>query len=170
MHYDLDTATGTTRYVARWNRNGSGPGQLDAIARLDREQPNIREALEHCLISTENRLVETGLRIATAMHLFWSIHGALSEGRRWLDRLLAHQSAQPTIIRIRALYADRVLAALPGEVVAGTELVEEVLALANHVPGSEMKTLVLFASGRLALFDGDTATACAHLSLNPPMV
>ena len=49
--------------------------QLDWIARLEREQPNLREALEFSV--TENPI--SGLRIG-ALYLFWSVGGPLQRG------------------------------------------------------------------------------------------
>ena len=67
--------------------------------------------------STDNP--DTGLRIAAALFPFWRSQGLLGEGRRWLDRLLAHHTGRPTVERVKALYCDSVLAELQGDLQRG---------------------------------------------------
>ena len=56
------------------------------LERLERELGNLRMVLDWAL---ENGAVDSGLRLAGALHHFWRRHGRLSEGRRYLERLLA---------------------------------------------------------------------------------
>ncbi|GAF49268.1 protein kinase domain-containing protein [Rhodococcus wratislaviensis] len=133
--------------------------QLDWITRLKREQPNIREALEFSVDDSP----DTGLRTAAALLLFWTSQGLYSEGRRWLDRLLAQQACQPTAERIKALYSDSVLAEVQGDLQTGAALVEEVCALAAQTSDPAMHALATYAEGLLALFNDDLARACTHL-------
>ena len=53
--------------------------------RLDHEYPNIRAALAWCLEHDP----PLGLRIAASLWQFWRIRLDLSEGRSWLEALLA---------------------------------------------------------------------------------
>lgn len=80
--------------------------QLDWLSRIEREQPNLRETLEFCASDRP----ATGLEIAAALYPYWSARGFFSEGRYWLDRLLACQTGPPTVTRFKALYAASALA------------------------------------------------------------
>jgi predicted ATPase/DNA-binding XRE family transcriptional regulator len=56
------------------------------FARLDREHDNLRAALGWSL---ENLEAEMGARLALALWWFWLERGYLSDGRRWIEALLA---------------------------------------------------------------------------------
>jgi non-specific serine/threonine protein kinase len=129
--------------------------QLDWIARLGREQSNMREALEFCATDSP----EAGLRIASALFPFWVSQSWFSEGRRWLDRLLSTYPRRPTYERVKGLYADSVLAELQGEISVGAALVEEGRALAERSTDPLVHALVAYADGLLALFSGDARRA-----------
>ncbi|MBV6757835.1 protein kinase domain-containing protein [Rhodococcus opacus] len=137
--------------------------QLEWIARLAREQPNLREAMEYCLSDSDDAEREAGLRIAAALFPFWLSRGVLSEGRRWLDGLLARRPGQPTAVRVEALFADSVLAEVQGDLTAGTALVEEARALAEQIDDPLTGALIAHADGALSLFSGDLRHACSHL-------
>lgn len=63
-----------------------GADQAAWLQRLEREHDNLRAVLQW---PTEGGALEVGLRIASALRQLWNIHGYLSEGRGWLERLLA---------------------------------------------------------------------------------
>ncbi|QDQ95071.1 protein kinase [Rhodococcus sp. WB9] len=138
------------------------PRQREWIARLEREQPNLREAMEFCL-SEPGDDTTAGLRIAVALFQFWLSRGLLSEGRHWFERALAHRPGQPTAARVEALYADSVLAELQGEIASGTARVEEARALAEQFADPLVHARVAHADGLLALYSGDIPHACTRL-------
>ncbi|MFE5702786.1 protein kinase [Rhodococcus koreensis] len=145
--------------VAGW----ISPRQLDWIGRLEREQPNLREAMDFALSREVDAEVDAGLRIATALYSFWLARALFSEGRHWLDRALASQPARPTVDRVRALYANGTLAGMQGDLPAETTLAEEAQALAAQTVDPVVHALAAHASGTLALFSGDPARACRYL-------
>ncbi|MDQ5854609.1 MAG: tetratricopeptide repeat protein, partial [Chloroflexota bacterium] len=63
-----------------------GPQQVTSIQRLETEHDNLRAALQWTL---DQGAVETAARLSVALGRFWYIHAHLSEGRRWLDAVLA---------------------------------------------------------------------------------
>ncbi|MFE5708836.1 protein kinase [Rhodococcus koreensis] len=132
--------------------------QIDWLGRLEREQPNLREVLEFCVFESP----DTGLRIAAALYPFWSARGLFSEGRHWLDQLLAKCSGESPIEEAKALYADSALAEIQGDLEAEAALVERARAVAVNAAAPEAHALLARAEGFLALTTGDAAQACAH--------
>jgi non-specific serine/threonine protein kinase len=65
-----------------------GPHQAEYLQALDVEHGNLRVALESCADDPEG--ASTGLRLASALRLFWDNRGHYSEGRVSLARALAH--------------------------------------------------------------------------------
>ncbi|QYB07399.1 protein kinase [Rhodococcus sp. USK10] len=135
--------------------------QLAWISRLNRERPNLRRAMEFSL--SESAEPAMALQIATALFLFWSSGGLFNEGRYWFDRILSDQSGEPTSERIKALYADSVLAEVQGDLPAGTALVEEGHAVAAQLADPLAHALIAHAEGLSALFGGELARACTLL-------
>jgi non-specific serine/threonine protein kinase len=105
---------------------------------------------------------DTGLRIAAALFPFWNSRAMFSEGRHWLDRLLAHQSTEPTVERARALCTGSVLAGVQGDLVVGTALLDEARALSERTVDPMMYAIIGRAEGSLALYSGDLPRACAR--------
>jgi serine/threonine-protein kinase PknK len=133
--------------------------QLDWIARLKREQPNLREALEFSIDDDP----AAGLRTAAALFLFWASQGYYNEGRRWLDRLVARRSGPPTLDSIKAIYCASVMAFAQGDLQAGTALVEQARTHTAHTSDAMLRTYVDCSDGMLALYSGDLARACSQL-------
>ncbi|MGW5144758.1 protein kinase domain-containing protein [Rhodococcus koreensis] len=133
--------------------------QLDWIARLEREQANLREAMEFCVSDSP----DVGLRIAASLLPFWLSRSLLSEGRYWLSRVLAPLPPEPTLERIKALYAGSVLAELQGDLSVGAALVKEGRGLAEQTTDAVSHAYIEYADGLLALFTGDATRACARL-------
>ncbi len=75
------------------------------LAALGREVGNIRAALSWALDANQepgDERVETGLRLANALARFWDTQGP-DEGRRWLEKGLAHGIEVPPPVRAKAL-------------------------------------------------------------------
>jgi non-specific serine/threonine protein kinase len=90
----------------------AGPRQLIYLARWQREQENLRAALHWAAEAGETVL---GLRLAAALWDHWVVSGQLSEGRGWLERLLAREAASqadraPPALRARALNGAALIA------------------------------------------------------------
>jgi len=67
-----------------------GPEQAVWLARLEREHDNLRAALQWALDRGHSAL---GVRLAAGLWQFWRSRSYLSEGRRWLEALLALPAA-----------------------------------------------------------------------------
>jgi predicted ATPase/DNA-binding CsgD family transcriptional regulator len=145
------TATATLQFL--------GPEQVAAFDLLSRHHHEISAALEFC-VSTPGQ-ESAGLAIATDLWLYWAARGRLTEGRHWLDTLLAAYPEGPR--RARSLAVAGYLA------LAGTEPAQAVPLLdqARHLGLAEGDSSVVAMAtqylGQAALFDGELDTAEALL-------
>ncbi|MEV5840227.1 protein kinase [Nocardia sp. NPDC052112] len=136
------------------------PRQLEWIARLERELPNLRKALEF----SRSQADEGGLRIASALHPFWFLRGRLSEGRRWCALALDRSSGGPSMDRARALFAASLLAATQFDLAAAARCVAELQVLAEQLADTRSNAMLALADGLTALVSGDLVHATARLS------
>lgn len=109
----------------------NGPEQAAVFEELDQEHGNIRTVLAWSL--GEGSSVETGLRMAKTLGVFWSQRGLWAEGRSWLERMLEQASNEPTALRSGAIGAARALVWQSGDVAGAQALDEEWLALSRAV-------------------------------------
>ncbi|MGW0025575.1 protein kinase domain-containing protein [Rhodococcus sp. NPDC003383] len=132
--------------------------QLDWIARLKQEQPNLREALEFSLEDDP----AAGLRIAAALFRFWTSQGLYSEAWRWYDRLLARYSGPLTFEWVKAIYTASVVVGFLGDFPVGAALVEQGRMLAAQTTDPLIRAYVSFAEGTLGLLSGDLEHVCSQ--------
>ncbi|WP_433521305.1 protein kinase domain-containing protein [Nocardia pseudovaccinii] len=140
--------------VADW----ISPRELEWIARFRRELPNLRQALEFCASGSP----ETGIRIAVALFPFWVTQGWLSEGRRWMDRLLTRRTGQATVEYAAALFAACQMAGLQGDLPAVAVLVGDGRALVEQTTDPLAHAHIDFADGAHALFSGNFSDAAQY--------
>ncbi|MFE9327491.1 protein kinase [Nocardia sp. NPDC052278] len=133
--------------------------QPDWLARLEREQLNLREALEFCVSDNTAESGESGLRTVTALWLFWNFRGTYGEGRRWIDRVLAHPLARSLPARIRALHVGTVMAVEQKDFAAAESLLDQARELAEHDSVPPHRALIETDDGMMALYRGDAARA-----------
>ncbi|PBC47672.1 protein kinase [Rhodococcus sp. ACPA1] len=139
------------------------PRQLDWLARLDREHPNLREALEFSLSTPDG--AQAGLEMATALFPFWFSRGLLTEGRHWLERALTCDGDQPTAaLRIKGLYAAGILATRQKDLQRAIALLDEGRAIADSLGTTRDRALIQRADGYLALHRGNPEDAVTFLS------
>ncbi|MFE3001599.1 protein kinase [Nocardia sp. NPDC059246] len=136
------------------------PRQLEWIARITRELPNLRKALEF----SRSEVAEAGLRTTAALHFFWISGGRFGEARRWCDRMLASAFDAPAVDRAKALTTNSVLTAHLGDLPAAMECTAELRALAEQTADPAIAALLAFTDGYTALCNGDLARASARLN------
>ncbi|GGL42006.1 hypothetical protein GCM10011588_65950 [Nocardia jinanensis] len=132
------------------------------IARIEREQPNLRDALEGCLSEDTEEAAEAGLRIAAGLYEFWHFRGLYGEGRSWLSRVLACSGADAPRARIEALCAGSKLASVHSDFRQATALLEEARALAGPQPAAMVRAQFAYSEGLLALSRGDAESASSR--------
>jgi predicted ATPase/transcriptional regulator with XRE-family HTH domain len=103
-----------------------GPRQGAWLHRLEAEHDNLRAALGWALAEGDPA---TGLRLASAIALFWWRRAHWGEGLAWLERALARAGDAPPPVRARALGEAARLAIERGENERAMALEEEALAL-----------------------------------------
>jgi predicted ATPase len=134
-----------------------GPGQVEWLTRLETEHDNLRAALGWAIAEE----VSTALRLAVGLRWFWVFHGHLSEGRGWLDRVLA-ASGEPEPLHVGAFAAAGHLARHLGEYPRAIDLQEASLELAQRFQNRRGEALALLELGVLASFtEGDVALEAA---------
>ncbi len=140
----------------------TGAEQGTWLARLEGEHDNLRAALQWSRDSGESAL---GLRLAGALWRFWYVRGHLSEGRAWLDGLLALTTSdkEPDVaaIRAKALTGAGVLANIQGDYDRATVLCEESLTLYRRLDDTRGAAVALSILGNLAMNQGAYARAVA---------
>ena len=140
--------------------NLTGPEQGMWLDRLEREHDNLRAALAWARDRGESAL---GLRLAGALWRFWYTHGYLSEGRSWLEGMLAlpesGDSREEVPMRARALYGAATLASTQDDFDRAVTLWEASLALSRELDDEAVMASALNALGLAALQQGDAERA-----------
>ncbi|MBP2323534.1 putative ATPase/DNA-binding CsgD family transcriptional regulator [Kibdelosporangium banguiense] len=127
------------------------------LARLGREHPNLRAAVEYCL--AESGEAEDALRIVATLPLhYWWTRGLFGEGRRWLDRALA-QATGASALHARALLVNSQLALAQGDADTGMRLLDQGEDLARRLDNGTEIGHAAYIRGLGALFANDLPRA-----------
>ncbi|GGZ15050.1 hypothetical protein GCM10010365_38400 [Streptomyces poonensis] len=105
-----------------------GPHQFTWYDRMADEHDNLRAALEFCLAEPDGH---AALELAGALWFFWYACGFAREGRHYLDRALAADTA-PSGARTQALWAAGLAAVGLGDAESAAARSEEGLAAAEQ--------------------------------------
>src|SRR5919199_1065795 len=136
-----------------------GPDEPAAFQRLEAEHDNLRAALAWSLAHGDPEL---GLRIGVALRWFWGPHGYVREGRSWLDRLLAAQTAPVALpVRAAALLAAGGLSRADGDLVSARGRWDHSLRLYQELGDKQGIARVLLNLGTLAGYQGEHGQAQA---------
>jgi predicted ATPase/class 3 adenylate cyclase len=129
------------------------------LNRLEQEHDNVRAALWWSTTAGDNKI---GLRLATALSLFWEIHGYLNEGRTWLGTLLSRSAPmEQTEARVQALIAAGDLACRVYDIAGARLLFEESLAITQALGDTDHRAQALRGLGHVARLQGDSTQAAA---------
>ncbi|MBI3998151.1 MAG: tetratricopeptide repeat protein, partial [Armatimonadetes bacterium] len=134
-----------------------GQGQQRWLQRLDLEYDNLRVALEWG--KTDKEASESGLRLAWALWHYWDVRAYLSEGREWLEAMLARGTAAPPALRARALNGAGVLAYRQGDYERVAALCGEALALCEEHRDDWGRALALHYLAHVEQSRGDHSRA-----------
>lgn len=131
------------------------------LVRADAELDNIRAALGSTF---EGGDAESALRMAGALWWFWRMRGQISEGRKWLEGVLAlpGAEAQPRA-RGKALEGLVVFARYQDDTEREASAAEECLRIYRGLGDLRGMGEALNLLGRVAIFRGDYPTARTYL-------
>jgi predicted ATPase/class 3 adenylate cyclase/DNA-binding CsgD family transcriptional regulator len=82
----------------------AGPQQAVLLERLEQEHDNLRAAMQWSLEHVGERKA-MALRLGGALFSFWFVRGYFSEGRDFLERVLARSEGVAAPVQAKALYA-----------------------------------------------------------------
>jgi predicted ATPase/DNA-binding CsgD family transcriptional regulator len=126
-----------------------GPQQAGWMKRLRAERPNLWAALDYCLTVPGEEA--TGLRLASALGMYWVGSGLVRDGRYWLDRAMAADS-RPSPARARVLWLTGWIAFLQGDNAASVELLTESQDLARRLGDETELTYAIQYLGEAEMF------------------
>ncbi len=115
-----------------------GPDQGVWLERLEVEHNNLRSAMGWFLHQSEagkdkgSKASSSGLRLAGALWQFWDTHGYVSEGRRWLHKMVALSDA-PTKDRVDALIGAASLATRQSDMTEALQLFEQAKSIGREI-------------------------------------
>jgi predicted ATPase/DNA-binding CsgD family transcriptional regulator len=135
--------------------------QVYWLARLTAESANIRSGLDFCL--NEHGDADAVMEIVVGLPLgVWWAHGRLGEARHWLDEALA-RSSDVTVVRVRALLRNAVLATIGGELATGNQLLDEARGLIPQVSDPMVLAQLHHVAAYSARLAGDPPRAVSEL-------
>jgi non-specific serine/threonine protein kinase len=133
----------------------SSPRALGILERIDAEYDNLLVALARLLEARDVRAVE----LAAASWRLWYLRGRISDGRRWLGRVLDAPIGAPGAVRARAAVGAATLALHQADYEIAASLAADALAFAREgghdaIACAAVRTLALVARDQ-----GEHATA-----------
>jgi DNA-binding CsgD family transcriptional regulator len=100
------------------------------MGRLEREIPNLRAAVDYCLMTPSQ--AESALRLAVSLpSMFWLLNGQLGEARRWLAP--AREPGLPSPERAAALVIGSYLAFAQGDLQEGASMLVDGSTMAERL-------------------------------------
>ena len=130
---------------------------------MEREQDNLRAALQWAIEQHDGELAQ---RMAGALQPFWFKRGYWSEGRRWLEEVVAmHPGAGPDpAVRAKALYSAGMLARFQGDFARARMLCVQSLELYRTLADQAGVVMALVQLGRICSFQDDQTAAQAFMA------
>ncbi|MDQ4126818.1 MAG: helix-turn-helix domain-containing protein [Actinomycetota bacterium] len=135
-----------------------GPRQLAWLPRMETEHANVRAAIGWLL---EEGDVETAVRFAWALWLFWWIRGHFTEGRRWMEDALSRRTVAATV-RARALFVAGTMAGGQAASQTAASMLAESLSIFRELEDNRGLARALGSSGIVALGQGRYEAGIAY--------
>jgi non-specific serine/threonine protein kinase len=129
----------------------SGSGHARWLHRLDREHPNLRQAVRFVELDGDAAL---GYRFLAALWRFWDAQGYLDEGIALADRILQIRTRDETVARAAALGAAAMVNFRQGNFARAVKLAEGGRDLARRLDASTEAAQAVTALGNVAFTRG----------------
>jgi predicted ATPase/serine/threonine protein kinase len=128
------------------------------LERFDLERHNFHEALEF-LIKTGD--ADWGMRLGSALFLFWETREHFAEGQALLSRLLELSGTAQSKMRARLSFYAAICASAQGDFLSGERLQKESLESCRQLHDYRGVAVALNALGVTARDRGDLSSACS---------
>jgi predicted ATPase/DNA-binding CsgD family transcriptional regulator len=135
--------------------------QVYWLARLGAESANLRSALDFCLNEHGDADAVMEIVVGIPLGCLWA-RGKLGEARHWFDESLA-RSSRVTVLRVRAMLRNSILAMVGGEVATGNQLLDEARVLIRQVSDPMALSQLHHVAAHSAHFAGDLPRAVSEL-------
>jgi predicted ATPase/DNA-binding CsgD family transcriptional regulator len=145
--------------AVRAHEQGFGPQQLTWLSRLQQANADVRSALDFSLA----RSGADAATIAGALRVYWHATGWLSEGRRWLDKVLQVYAPRDRQ-RAAVLWVHSWLGLMQGRVESALPILEEGRALAEELGDPDLRHDFRLARGVAEMHIGNAALADTMLT------
>jgi predicted ATPase/DNA-binding SARP family transcriptional activator len=138
-----------------------GPELGSWLNRLEKERDNLRAALEWSKSSSDRNPVnaseslEIGLAIAGFLWRFWDVRGYITEGREWLDAILAASAASHSYEKAYALHTAGNLAYTQGDLSRAKELFQSCRSLSDELGRTQLVAHMNNNLGNVAWAEGE---------------
>ncbi len=133
-----------------------GPGQEPGLMRLERDHDNLRAALRWLAARGDAR----GLHLAGRLWRFWFARGYMTEGRAWLEEMLARRAPEATE-RAWALNGLAALTWVQGDDGRAHALAQEAHELAQRIGDRRSAAYALLTLAIVANLRGENAQVVA---------
>lgn len=150
LHRDL-----FVRMTEQFRQAWVGPDQVEWLARMRDDHPNLRAALQFSLDAGET---DTVLQSVVCLEGYWITTGLVSEARRWLGRALgpgAGVPAEDLSLRLTALRVATWFALVQVDIMAAATFADEAEWRSRGSLDDALRAHVLLARGLLVAWEGD---------------
>src|SRR5215204_578013 len=137
-----------------------GRQQVERMERLEVENQNLRAATQRLLGKGE---IETVVRLAWALRLFWYQRGHQGEGHRYAGSVLEMDDARPTVARARAFLVAAVMSYGFESFGRTQQLWEESFALFGRTEDKSGLALAMGGVGIIAMLQDETERASTFI-------
>jgi predicted ATPase/DNA-binding CsgD family transcriptional regulator len=137
-----------------------GRQQVEWMEKLEVENQNLRAATQRLLKKGE---IETVVRLAWALRLFWYQRGHQGEGHRYAGSVLEMDDALPTVVRARAYLVAAVMSYGFESIGRTQQLWEESFALFGRTEDKSGLALAMGGVGIIAMLQNDTERASTFI-------